>query len=237
MAREMALAGVDRSELTPPPPPQKPQTLEGKWQNFWYHYKVPFVAGLVIVFMAAILIVKTVTADPADYEVVVVTDYALMPQDLEGLEQYMASCAADLDGDGKVEVSIENLVPHYTAGGDSSVAFADQQKLTNYLATGDKMLFVFDRISYDVFSQTIAATTDEDYRFFAPLHTTADGYDSDAHHWCWSNDLRRTEEALADLPEDLLFGVRTPQGTAGQSVAQYENGILLIEALIASSCA
>lgn len=231
MARDMALAGVDRSELTPPPPPEQPRTLKGKWQNFWYHYKVAFWIIAAIVLIAVTIVVQTVTADPADYEIVAVTEMALYPTEIDALEQYLASCGEDIDGDGKVEVTLENLVPSFDADGSSSIGLADQQKLVNYIAAAEKMLFVFDRVSYEGFTQSIREVTSDDYTFFAPLDITDAGYDAEGHYWCWSEDTRRQTEALSALPADMLFGVRTPEGTAGgKKAAQlFEQGVALIK--------
>lgn len=233
MAREMALAGVDRSELTPPPPPEKPRTFKGKWDNFWYHYKAAFWVVTVIVVIAAVIVVQTVTKDPVDYEVVAVTELALFPTEIDALEQYLLSCGEDLDGDGKVEVKVENLVPTFDADGSSSIGFADQQKLINHIAAGEKMLFVFDRLSYEDFCVSIAEVTSEEYAFFAPLDIADGGYDAEGHYWCWSEDERRATEGLSDLPAELFFGVRTPEGTAGgnKSAQLYEQGKALVEAL------
>ena len=229
MAREMALAGVDRSELTPPPPPEQPRSIKGKWHNFWYHYKVAFWIIAALVAIAVTIVVQTVTADPADYEVVVVTQTAMYTTELDALKSHLAAKGADLDGDGKVEVSAENLVPSFDADGTTSIGFADQQKLVNYIAAGEKMLFVFDLLSYEGFCDSIAQVTSEDFEFFAPLDTTSTSYDP-AHRYVHLNADFGTEQVFADL----VIGVRTPEGTAGnrEAVTLYEQGKALIESLL-----
>ncbi len=233
MAREMALAGVDRSELTPPPPPEKPRTLKGKWDNFWYHYKVVFWIVATLVVIAAVIVVQMILDDPADYEVVAVTEYALFPAEIEAMEAYLASVGEDLDGDGKVEVHLENLVPTFDADGTSAIGLADQQKLVNYIAAGEKMLFVFDPFSYEGFNTSISDVTSEDYVFFAPLDISKEGYDQAEHYWCMSGDPACEDFGLMPLATELLLGVRTPEGTAGnrEAVKRYEQGKALIEAL------
>ncbi len=224
MAREMALAGVDRSQLTAPPPPEKPRTFQEKWHNFWYHYKIAFWIVAALLAIAVTIIVQTVTADPADYEVVVVTEMAMYTTELDALEACLALSGEDIDGDGKVEVSVENLVPSFDADGTTSIGFADQQKLVNYIAAGEKMLFVFDELSYKGFRNSIAQVTSEDYEFFAPLDTTSASYDPE-HHYVYLK---------SDAPvAGLVIGVRTPEGTAGnrEAVTLYEQGKVLVEAL------
>ena len=229
MAREMALAGVDRSQLTPPPPPEKPRTFQDKWHNFWYHYKIAFWVVVALVAIAVTILVQTVTADPADYDVVVVTQTAMYTTELDALEAYLAAKGTDLDGDGKVEVSAENLVPSFDADGTTAIGFADQQKLVNYIAAGEKMLFVFDELSYVGFCDSISQVTSEEYEFFAPLDTASAAYDA-AHRYARLDVDFGTEQMFGDL----VIGVRTPEGTAGnrEAVTLYEQGKALIESLI-----
>ena len=224
MAREMALAGVDRSELTPPPPPERPRTFSEKWHNFWYHYKIAFWIVVALIAIAVTIIVQTVTADPADYNVVVVTQAALYSTELDAIEAHLAAKGTDVDGDGKIEVSTENLVPSFDADGTTSIGFADQQKLVNYIAAGEKMLFVFDDISYRGFCDSIAQVTSEDYEFFAPLDTTSASYDPEHRYVHLTTDIAFGA---------LVIGVRTPEGTAGnrEAVKLYEQGKMLVESL------
>ncbi len=233
MAREMALAGVDRSELTPPPPPEKPHTLKEKWDNFWYHYKVVFWIVATIAVIAGVIVVQTVMDNPADYKVIAVTSYAMYPTEIDAVEAYLASAGIDLDGDGEVEVELENLVPSFDADGTSAVGFADQQKLIQQIAAGEKMLFVFDPLSYKDFLVSIEEVTSEDYVFFAPLDITSDAYDADGHYWYMSGNPACEEFGLMPLASELILGVRTPEGTAGnrEAVTLYEQGKALIEAL------
>ncbi len=233
MARDMALAGVDRSELTPPPPPEPPKTAKGKWDNFWYHYKPVVWIVVTLAVIAIVIAVQTVTKDPADYEIVAVTELALLPPEIESLERYFAANGVDMDGDGEVEVTLENLVPSYDADGTSAIGLADQQKLVNYIASGEKMLFVFDAVSYEGFCDSIAEVTSEDYVFFAPLDITADGYDVDGRYWHMNADAACADHGIADLVKNLIIGVRSPEGTAGgnKAAAAYERGAALIKAL------
>lgn len=234
MAREMALAGVDKSELMPPPPPKKPDTLKGKWENFWYHYKWITIAVILALGIAGWFVYQQITANPADYEAVVVTEQPLLPEETDALCALLASGGEDLDGDGTVEVSIENLNPSFYDEMAPTVGHSDMQKLMSYLSTGDRMLFVFDKKSYDGFAETARNVAGEDYRFFAPLDTADEAYDADQHFWSWRNDERRLTDAFELLPQEMYFGVRAPSGTAENTAAQskYEQGSALLLNLI-----
>ena len=238
MAREMALAGVDPSELQPSSPsPQKPQGFSGWWKNIWYHYKPVILLGGLLVFLLGWALLGTLRADPADYDVVVVTEYGLYPDEVEALKGYIAASGRDVDGDGEIEVEINNLTPNYYDDMAPGLAHSDSQKLTSYLSTGEVMLFVFDERSYNGFMETVENVSDGTYTFFAPLETASSDYQTDEHYWNWKNDARRTEYGMGLLPEDMLFGVRTPEGTASgkDAVSRYEEGKAMLETLIASA--
>ena len=233
MAREMALAGVNREELKPPEPPKAPEGWESKWQNIWYHHKwlLLFLAFLSV--LALVLLHQTLTKDNPDYEVIVVTELAILPPEQEALEAYLAACGADVDEDGKVEVSIVNLTPSYASDVAPGIGHSDAQKLISSLASGENMLYVFDDVSLRGFLDTVSDVTDEDFWFFAPLNTTSSLYDAELCCFDWAQDPRRNSDALATMPEHMWFGVRTADGTASRpsSTAMYENGKCLLENL------
>ncbi len=237
MARDMALAGVDRSELTPPPPPKAPKTAEEKWQNLWYHHKWALIFVAFLLILALIFLHQTLTADPPDYEVIVVTEYALLPPEQEVFEAYMAANGTDVDGDGKVEVSVVNLNPTYASDVAPGIGHSDAQKLISTLSTGENMLYVFDDVSLRGFLDTVTHVTDEDYWFFAPLDTASASYNEELCCWDWAADARREQPAMQDLPEHMWFGVRTPDGTASrqQSVDMYHTCKALLENLADSA--
>ncbi|MBQ3093624.1 MAG: hypothetical protein IJC52_00480 [Clostridia bacterium] len=231
MARDMALAGVDRSTLTPPPPPEKPKGFSAKCRNVWYHYKPLLIGGGLFLLLVLWLVIQTVTNNPPDYTVVVVTELPLLSGETAAMEEYLALGGTDLDGDGEIEVTIENLNPNFHDEMAPTIGHADMQKLMSVLATGEHMLFAFDKASYDGFIETVENVTDgDDYRFLAPIATTSSDYNADDGTWSWKNDARRTDMGLAGLPEDMVFGVRTVDGTADnqQSLALHDAGEALL---------
>ena len=233
MAREMALAGVNREELKPPEPRKAPQGWEAKWQNLWYHHKwlLLFLAFLTV--LALVFLHQTVTKDDPDYEMIVVTELAILPSEQEALEAYLAACGTDVDGDGKVEVSIVNLTPSYASDVAPGIGHSDAQKLISSLASGENMLYAFDEVSLRGFLDTVSEVTDEDFWFFAPLDTVSASYDAELCCFDWVQDPRRDSEALKTMPEHMWFGVRTADGTASRasSVTMYESGKRLLENL------
>lgn len=230
MAREMALAGVNPEELAPPPPPQKPRGFKAKWENYWYHYKWPTLIVLFVLAVGAWILIDQLTKEKPDYILVAVTEQPLLPQETQALETYLASCGEDLDEDGQVEVNVENLNPAFEDPLAPTIASSDTQKLISYLSTGDRMLFAFDKPSYEGFARTTRDVAGEDYRFFSALQSESPGYRADERYWSWRDDARRGEGDLATCPKEMFFGVREPQGTAGGKRARemFEQGRTLL---------
>ena len=144
MAREMYLVGVDESELQPPPKPEPPKGFKGKWANFWYHYKWVTLISLFAVVVLTVILVQMLTQEKEDYRLALVTEKVVPTTVLEELEAELAAYGKDLNGDGKVLVSVENLY----IGGQDQMAMANQQKFILYLSAGDPMFFAFDDYAF-----------------------------------------------------------------------------------------
>lgn len=233
MAREMALAGVTPEELTPPPPPEPPKGFRNQCANFWYHYKPFIIVGALLLLIGGGLLLKTLTTNKPDYQVVLITEMPRYVEELDGLEALLESVGEDVDGDGTVEVEVENLTPAFYDVAAPTLGEADMQKLMTYLSTGERMIFVFDRQSYEGFEKTIVNVTSEGFQFFEPLSTDAAGYNTEEHYWNWIGDPRLAEYGLSDMDDDLFFGVRSPEGMAARSKSRElcEQGLVLIQNL------
>lgn len=237
MARGMALAGVDRSELTPPPPPQKPKGFLNKLSNFWYHHKIAVLLTLFFGGLAIWFAVDFITDNPSDYTVIMVTEEPLGEIWTDEVRRYIADCADDIDGDGYVEVTVENLSPYYYTEYAPTLGRADADRLQTSLVSGETMLYVFDPYCYEQFTQTIASTTSEGYVFFQTIDTDNAHYDANVGAWNWLDDHRRDDYDLSNVSQNMYFGVRKPQGTAGGADAHKlaEDGERLIEKLMESA--
>ncbi len=233
MARGMALAGVDPSELAPPPPIKKPQGFREKLENFWYHYKPHTIACILLLLFGGWLLYQTLTDNPADYNVVLVTELPLYPEEEQAFKEFMATYGEDLDGDGQVEVGLENLTPSYYDELAPTVGRSDNDKLLAHLSTGERMLFVFDAPSYDGFMETVDGVAEEGYEFLAELPVSSPDYNAEEHYWNW-HVVQESTAAFAKLPNDLRFGVRTAVGTASneQAVKDHQDGKALLVRMI-----
>ena len=228
MAREMALAGVKPEDLVPTEKIQAPQTPRGKWENFWYHYKWHFWGGLFLVVVLTVLTVQMITKNPADYDVVLVTDLAVMDTPLEMLEQELEKAGRDIDGDGEVEVTIQNC---YLTNPGTQEYYTNQQAIQSRIFAADVMLFVWEPAYYEDFIKNVGSATSDGYQFFAPLPFEGAGVVEDGRLWNWADSgIQDGNVALKSLPKDLYFGVRSGDGTAADQVEMRDQCLELLQA-------
>ena len=234
MAREMLLAGVDPEELKPTPPPERPDTPEEKLKNFWFYYKWWVLAIAALVVIVGVTLWQTLSTPQPDYQVALVTKDLLDDAVVDGLEKEMQKAAHDLNGDGRVLVSVENLpLAQYVGGTTYSLAETNTQKLMAYLVSADVMFYIFDEPCYTRYLDNLM-NTDDGAPFFAAPAFSAAGIDPDEHYWNWKDDPRRSTPWGELLPNDLYFGVRALGGTAtGDAVVQrYEDCMELLQGFI-----
>lgn len=227
MARERYLIGVSEDELQPDPKPEEPKGFRGKLSNFWYHYKWPVIVGAVAAVLVTIFVCQIVFRDDPDYFVVLATQNALEPGVAEALTAELQKYGRDVDEDGKVEVLVESL----TVGGGSSMSAAGASKLMSHFSTGDAMIFLFDKTTYET---NVKPNTSEDFDFYAKLEVPVSGLEDDGRYWNWKDDPLRQQDILKTAPEDLYFGVREATGSADKEKSRqmYETGLELMRAFL-----
>ncbi len=222
MAREMYLAGVDPEELKPTPHEEPPKTPKSRWENYWYHYKWPTLAGLFIVVAVAFLAFQMLSKEKYDYTLVVVTEKALAADTLEDIAETMAPFGVDRNGDDEVNLQVRGLAMQDVG---------DRAELAALFSAGETMFFAFEPSCYQ--EQVLSIKTTDDYHFFSELSVRTDGVSEDGRYWDWKNDLLVTH-AMREVPKSLYFGVRTAEGTAGGEKRQTESDACraLLEAYI-----
>lgn len=222
MAREWLLRGVDPEELKAAPKDEGPQTSRSWWENFWYHHKLAFWLGLFGVVVLIVTVVQLVQKDDPDYRVLLLSEKGYTTQELAALEALLTPYGEDLDGDGKVEIQVENCLygPHVDQSQNSGI-----QQVQAHLVAADRMFFMMEPDSYKYFTRTVQSTSDDvTADFFAVL----DGGDT---VWDWEGDPRPAEE-LQERAPSLYFGVRATKGTAGKATELYEQSRKLLENFI-----
>lgn len=225
MAREWLLRGVDPEELKPTPKDEGPQTPRSRWENFWYHHKLKFWLILFAVVVLVVVIVQFATRDDPDYRVMLITEKPYLDKELDELAAYLEKYGKDLDGDGKVEVEIENCCFTADQNRNSSI-----QQIQAHVATGDRMFFIWDPKGYDYFKENFIDQYEGD-SYLTALTVQDAGLIEDGTVWSWSEDDRRSE-ALRERWPDLYFGVRYA-GKSEESKQLHKDSFALLEALVA----
>lgn len=228
MAREWLLRGVDPEELKPTPKDEGPQTPKSKWENFWYHHKWTFWLSLFVAVVVIVGITQLFTRDDPDYRVLLITENAYTTNELEALASLLEPYGTDIDGDGKVEVRVENCL--YGKNVDQS-RNSGVQAVQAHLVAGDRMFFMWDPACYKQFMRSLRKG-EEEVAFLAPLSAEGKGIIEDGKVYNWKDDPRPIEELKKRIPE-LYFGVRLPQGTAQDSKELHEQSLELLEKFIA----
>ena len=212
MAREWLLRGVKPEELEPTQREEAPQTPQSRWENFWYHHKLKFWLILFAVVVVAVGVYQMVTRDDPDYRVLLITETSYTPTELETLATLLEAYGVDLDGDGKVEIQVENCqygmnVNQYQNSGI--------QQVQAHLVAGDRMFFMWEPSTYKTFLKSLQ-NGDEEVDIFAPIEAKSTRIIERGKVYHWKTDPR-PDESLKQRAPDLYFTVRLPQGTAESS--------------------
>ena len=229
MAREMYLVGVPKEELQPSAPIQPPQTPKGKWENFWYHNKWPFLIGVFLAVVAVVCLVQFLTRTKYDYLVVMVTEYSMTDPEREAVVQLLEKAGKDVNGDGEIHVNFDNLVisPDLRLQQQTRLG---QTKMSGYLAAGEVMVYGFSPYYYDMLHKSLRPENmpeDESFYFFADLGELSNN-DGNPTVWNWSQIELHNAKGMENLPDDIWFGVRKPTGTAKESLEEYKHGLQLL---------
>ena len=228
MAREMYLVGVDETELEPPKPPEPPKGFKAKWQNFWYHYKWPVVLGALAVVAVIILVAQMVNREHPDYHMILASTKNLPVPANDAFAAELEQYGRDLNGDGKVLVSIEFL---YVGSDGGQLSAVNQQKFTATMFAGDTLFFGFSPDYYDYLLKNLE---DSDTAFFDQLGVEVEGVSEDGRTWSWKGASFLQDESMKGAPEELIFGVRSASGSAGgkQSQQTHDECLELLRAYI-----
>ena len=204
MARKMLLAGVKEEDLQKTTEPEAPKTPKGKWENFWYYYKWWTLGGLVVATILTICIVQMVTKVTPDYEIVVVTTDAVQSEAQKELHAALSEYALDVNEDGKVSVTLENLAIGRDDEGASEMTYTYATKLQALMSAGYNKFYIFDQ---SCFERVIKKSVDEGHPFYIPLEIGEDGYSTTYMFWDWYGSEYQQSEWGQQFPEHLYFGV------------------------------
>ena len=93
-------------------------------ENFWYHYKVPVLIAAAILVTGCYLLFQHSAVPAADYEVAVISPAYYSDEQLTALQTALAAAGTDVNGDGKVIVTVHRYHLEIGADGQDSVEIA-----------------------------------------------------------------------------------------------------------------
>lgn len=226
MAREWLLRGVDPEELKPDKKIEAPATPKGWLENFWYHHKWTFLGGVFLLVVLIVMVTQLITRDTPDYQIVMMTKQSYLQPDIDAMEDLLAQYGEDLDGDGKVEVAIQNcrIAKDTNQQYDSSF-----QIVQAHLMAGDVLFFMWDDSAYTMFMDGLDYTSEDQAKenvFLTPLPQMS-GVWAEERVYNWAGDGRRFG-VLEHFPEKMYFGVRAATGTAAESGKLHEDSMRLL---------
>ncbi len=233
MARERYLVGVKPEELiyTPPPPP--PSTPKGKLQNFWYHYKWVTLGVAAAVIIGTILTVQAVTRVRPDYLICMVMKEPISQSAVDFLEAELTALGEDLNGDGKVKVTLQ---PLNIADENGATAQTAKQSVLGHIVARDVLLFAFTPKYYE---ESLAPAMRDGEKFFTKLDAADAGLSQDSTYWNWKGSSAFSNAAMTHatygplVEKELYWGVRaTSEKVSEKDRAEFESHKRLLEAFM-----
>lgn len=228
MAREWLLRGVDPEELKPRPKDEGPKTVRSRWENFWYHHKVAFFLILFAVVLLVVLLVHTLTRNEPDYRVLLMTENAYTKEELSALTALLEMYGEDLDGDGEVEIQIQNCV----LGKDvDTTQNSSYQQVQAHLVAGDILFFMWEPAVYEDYMEKLANVSDAGMDFLTTIPVDSEHLLEEGKVWSWKGDSRPIPELQERSPE-LYFTVRDTVGNVDEADELHQQSMTLLENFI-----
>lgn len=185
-----------------------------KWfENLWYHYKFQILAGAVILFTVIISTSQLVTREEYDYCLLYAGPRNIAIQDLAYMEMAVESIADDRSGDGKVNVTIDDVVmlsPEEQKAALEAGLTVNGEFLNNTMDNFYQQILGGDAVVCLLSPYMYGIVRDADG--FMPLKEVLDEVpDSAVDEWgikLSETDFGRSFNGMDDLPADTVLCVR-----------------------------
>ena len=119
---------------------KKQYTFKEKLSNFLYYYKWHLIIGAFLLFLVGDWIHSIVTTVHPDYQVGVITEYALPQEASDAIQSTLEAQARDLNGDGKIVVKLRA----YTTGTEGNMYNPMEVALLADLSTQENYFLITD---------------------------------------------------------------------------------------------
>lgn len=194
-----------------------PLSFREKWQKHRKKYILWAIEAAAVIGLLVLGLPGMLPRNTTDYTVTLVTETAIGESGQQALASALAAVGEDLDGNGKVEVTVRAL-----AVGDALDNAPEQRHvLFSSFFTREYTLFAMEKSCYERY---VAAYEAQDRPLFVPLPDTAGALMAEGTLW-------PADRLSSDLPKSLLFGVRA---LAEEDTLQQAH-LALLQALIRAS--
>lgn len=202
---------IDESESIKEEHEQIPE-LHGfeKVSNFWFHHKIIILFTAFIVLVCAFIFYNTLSKDQPDLTVMMIADNGLAYRQ-EELEDFFEKYTEDINGDGKVYVSV--LIAPLDNTSRDELMIANQSKFFANLQTADCMLFITD------------SNTDKDIKSLMKSDLKKDFKNNDYitdQGFSLNMKLFAQQIKFENMPNDVVLSIRQPVKTINSSLEKME---------------
>lgn len=126
----------------------KPQTLEKKIENLWYHEKYVIFAILAALIMVGFALAQSLSKKTPDISVYHISRIGLTASSQDNFRESMKLIAKDYNGDGTVNIDFkeEVYIPEMINSSPNELSSSDKFNLE--LAMGDCVIYIMDESFY-----------------------------------------------------------------------------------------
>ncbi|MBP5618468.1 MAG: hypothetical protein J6X61_04910 [Clostridia bacterium] len=125
--------------------PLRPVTFKQKVENFWFYHKKAVLLGGFLVIAFGFALWQFLTREKPDYIVMLAMDKTVPAAVIETVEDELSALGEDLNGDGRVIVSVYDV----STAADRETQKANATKMLAELQNGEVMLFLTDGVYFD----------------------------------------------------------------------------------------
>ncbi len=187
---------------------EKPRELHGKERlaNIWYHNKIWILFAAFIVIVVGFITYDTLSREDPDITVMMIANNGLQLRG-EELETFFEKYTDDLNGDGKVHVSV--LILPLNSGSADTAQQSYQSQFLAQLQSGDCIMVITDSNTEPDFQGLMKSDLSEDF----PGNPYIDEYGLSLNFQLLAEELR-----YEYMPNDVHLCLRTPKDTMGDSL-------------------
>lgn len=157
MARDRYLWNAGEERIHPANAGTNPKSPKSKWENFWYYHKFHLLIALLVIALAAGVIYELTSKEEPDYQIALLTQTSYPEALTAALEQQIAQYGEDLNGDGRVLVSINSYLIVMEEGkqvSDPSLQMTSVARFLSDLELGSSVIYLTDETSFRLHQQT-----------------------------------------------------------------------------------